>query len=235
MQKELLIFGANSSLGKGVIKALAGKDFDKIYLFARNFSGMEIPGNAEKIEIKDLSIEENVRNCFNLVVPSKEKLFFLFSSIGGFTGGKKVWETGKDDLDRMLGINLIPGFFLAKYFSLLVSGSAGGSICFTAAFTGKNPEPGKSVYGLSKAALIHLVETLALEGKNINLTANAIAPYIIDTPENRKWMEESDLEKSLKPIEIGELVYDIFRSFYFITGNIIELTERQKINGFMQG
>ena len=33
MKKELLIFGSNGALGKGVTKVLSQKDFDKIYFF----------------------------------------------------------------------------------------------------------------------------------------------------------------------------------------------------------
>ncbi len=106
----------------------------------------------------------------------------LFSTIGGFTGGKKIWETEVGYFDRMINMNLKTNFLIAKYFSLLVRKLDSGSICLTSAYTGLFPEEGKGVYGASKAALIHLVKTLAEEGKEIKLSANAIAPFIIDTP-----------------------------------------------------
>ncbi len=87
-------------------------------------------------------------------------------------------------------------------------------------------EIGKAVYGLSKAGLIHLVKTLAEEGKEINLSSNAIAPFIIDTPSNREWMPDADFTKWMKPTEIGEFVESIFQNYNMISGNIFQLKHR---------
>ncbi|MDZ7624045.1 MAG: SDR family oxidoreductase [Ignavibacteriaceae bacterium] len=111
-------------------------------------------------------------------------------------------------------------------FHLLVKESHSGSICLTSAYTGLVAEPGKAVYGTSKAALIHLIKSLAEEGKEINLSANAIAPFIIDTPANREWMKDADYEDWIKPGEIGEFVDSIFQSYNLLSGNIYQLKYR---------
>ena len=112
---------------------------------------------------------------------------------------------------------------------LLVKNSNSGSICFTAAYTGLFPENSKAAYGASKGALIHLVKSLAEEGKDINLSVNAIAPYIIDTPANREWMKNDDFENWMKPEEIGELIQSVFNNYNFVSGNIIKLRDRFKL------
>ncbi len=231
MKKELLIFGANGALGKGITDVLTKKDFDKVYLFDFDLIGLPEGKNITKVMIKDLAEEKNVMDAFSNVTSSKEKYYFLYSTVGGFAGGNNIWETEAEEFNNMINMNFKSSFFIAKHFARLVKESLGGSICFTAAFTGVNPETKKAAYGSAKAALIHLVKTLALEGKEINLTANAIAPYIIDTPANRKWMpgKDADYEKWMKPEEIGELVSNIFYHFNFLTGNIINLTHRFKV------
>jgi len=225
LKKELLIFGASGALGHGVTEVFLKKKYDNIYLF--DFKHREIAQrNVKQIIVKDLSIEENVKSAFREVTPSKDSIFLLFSTIGGFFGGKKVWETNTADFDRMLSINLKTSFLIAKYFSLLVKDSHSGSICLTSAYTGLVAEPGKAVYGTSKAALIHLIKSLAEEGKEINLSANAIAPLIIDTPANREWMKDADYEDWIKPGEIGEFVDSIFQSYNLLSGNIYQLEYR---------
>jgi NAD(P)-dependent dehydrogenase (short-subunit alcohol dehydrogenase family) len=72
-----------------------------------------------------------------------------------------------------------------------------------------------------------MIKTLAEEGKEINLSANAIAPFIIDTPANREWMKDADYESWIKPAEIGELVYSIFQNYRLLSGNIYQLKHRQ--------
>jgi NAD(P)-dependent dehydrogenase (short-subunit alcohol dehydrogenase family) len=227
MKKELLIFGAGGALGRGVTSTLIKKNYDNVYLFDFNFKDMDISNNNVRlITVKDLTNEENIAEAFKQVLSSKDKVFYLFSTIGGFFGGKAVWETTHVELEKMIDMNLKTSFFIAKYFSKLVSESFSGSICFTTAFTGIYAEENKAAYGISKAALVHLVKSLALEGRSIKLSVNAIAPYIIDTKANREWMQDIDLESIMKPDEIGELINSIFDNYHFVTGNIIELTNR---------
>lgn len=226
--KELLIFGAYGALGLGVTKILIKKDYDKVYLFGANASKKDLfkGRNIENIDTDDLSIENNVAKAMQSIKPGKEKQVFLFSAIGGFTGGKNIWETEESEWNKMMDMNLKSSFLLAKHFARLVKNSAGGSICFTAAYTGTHAEAKKGAYGVSKSALIHLVKTLALEGNMINLSANVIAPYIIDTPANREWMTSGDYSKWIKPEEIGETAWSMFDNYNFISGNVIEVKER---------
>ncbi|MBS4035706.1 MAG: SDR family oxidoreductase [Ignavibacterium sp.] len=224
--KKLLVFGSNGALGKGVTKVFSGNDFDQIYLFDFKFSSDESAPNIKNIVIDDLSIEENVKSAFKNISPDKETLYFLFSTIGGYHGGEVLWDTKVTDFDKMMNINVKTNFLIAKYFSDLIKKSAGGSICLTSAYVADNPESGKSVYGASKAALSHLVKSISDEGVKINLTANAIAPYMIDTPANREWMDKKDYGKMIKPSEIGSLVLSIFNNFNFISGNIFDLKHR---------
>ena len=226
MNKELLIFGADGALGSGVTKVFSSKEYNKIHLFDFKFKDNKKVEKINKYVIKDLAIEENVKNAFANVKPDKFTTFFLFSTVGGFAGGNKIWETGIDEWERMMRMNLTSSYLLAKHFALLVKNSNSGSICFTTAYTGLNPEVGKSAYGTSKSALIHFVKTLAEEGKAIKLSANAIAPYIIDTPANRSWMKDADYDSWMKPDEIAQIIHSIFNCHYFVSGNIITLKHR---------
>ena len=225
MKKKLLIFGSSGALGNGVTELFLRKNYAEFYLF--DFKHKELShDNINRIIVNDLSEEKNVREAFGKVIPNKDSVYYLFSTVGGFTGGKKIWETEVGYFDRMINMNLKTNFLISKYFALLVKGSHSGSICLTSAYTGLVAEDGKGVYGASKAALIHIVKTLAEEGKEINLSANAIAPYIIDTPSNREWMTDADYEKWIKPSEIGEFVNSIFQDYNLISGNIFKLKYR---------
>lgn len=226
LKRELLIFGSEGALGKGVTKVMREKDFDKINLFDLHFDNIHSENKTVKFLTKDLSKEENVIAALGNIKPDKNTLYFLFSTIGGFYGGQTLWETNYEDLERMLSLNFISNFLIAKHFSWIVKLSGGGSMCFTSAFTADNPEELKAIYGASKSALSYMVKVLAKEGSRINLSVNAIAPFIIDTAANRKWMPEADFSKWIKSEEIGELVYSIFKNFNYVSGNILTLKDR---------
>lgn len=220
MKKILLVFGAGGNLGKGVIEYLLNQDYEKAYLF--DSKELSITGNNIKFfQTGDLSIEENVKEVFNKIEIDRDAHYFLFSTIGGFAGGEIIADYDYEEWQKMLNINLNISFLLAKHFSQICKNSKGGAICFTSAMSSLNPAVEKSAYGLSKNALNYLVKTLAKEGRNYNLSVNAIAPFILDTVENRKWVKNfSDM---VNTNNISKLVLSIFENSRILTGNIIEL------------
>ncbi len=226
MKKILLIFGANGELGVGVTNVLIEKDFDEIYLFDFKFDRDYTENKIHQIEVSDLSIESNTQQAFSQINSDKDAEYFLFSTIGGFWGGKKIWETSVDDIMKMISMNLLTNFNIARYFSDLVQKTNGGAIIFTSAYTANHPEENKFAYGMSKSALSYLVKSLAIEGEKIRLSSMAIAPFILDTKANRKWMSNADFDKWIKPEEVGQIVYDLIRNYKINSGNIIELKIR---------
>jgi NAD(P)-dependent dehydrogenase (short-subunit alcohol dehydrogenase family) len=230
MSKELMIFGAGGALGKGVTEVLLKKDYDKIYLLDFKLPEADYPPEVTTIIYDDLSNEENLIEVFKQITPESDKTLFLFSTVGGYFGGKMLWEMETEEWDKMFNMNLKTSFLIAKHFSLKVKESKAGSIFFTAAYTALHPESGKAAYGASKRGLISLVETLAIEGESIDLTVNAAAPFIIDTPANREWGSKSEAENWIKPSEIGEIVHNVFTHFHCISGNVIKLKTRLNLN-----
>lgn len=222
MKKELLIVGASGNLGKGVTKYFIKQDYDKIYLLGRNLEAStdEIEG-IRRIQAGDLLDEKNVEAVFSKIKPEQATTYFLFSTLGGYTGGSTLWDTSFEDFERMIKINLFTNFLIAKHFSILVSKSSGGSLCLTSSFASLAPEINKAAYGVSKSALNFMVRTLALEARGINMSVNAIAPYLINTEENRTWVKDKSL--MIDPEEIAQVVYNLFNNYRFITGSIIAL------------
>jgi NAD(P)-dependent dehydrogenase (short-subunit alcohol dehydrogenase family) len=82
--------------------------------------------------------------------------------------------------DNNLNINFRGAFFTVQ--TLLPILRAGGSIVFNGTFLGHATMAGNSAYGASKAALIHLAKTLAVELAPRQIRANTISPGAISTP-----------------------------------------------------
>ncbi len=185
------------------------------------------PG-VEQILISDLSKEQNVENVFYNLQADKDSGLYLFSTIGGFWAGNSIWETDNLDLEKMLSMNFLTNFNIAKKFARFVKDSKYGVCGFTSAFTANHPAENKFAYGLSKSALNYLIKSLAIEGAKINLSVFGIVPFIIDTKPNRSWMPDADFSAWIKPDEIGEIVYSFFENYKTISGNILELKVRLK-------
>jgi NAD(P)-dependent dehydrogenase (short-subunit alcohol dehydrogenase family) len=63
-----------------------------------------------------------------------------------------------------------------------------------------------AAYSVSKAALVTLVKTVALEVKDSGITANIVLPSVIDTPANRAAMPSADASKWVTPESIAGLL-----------------------------
>ena len=128
------------------------------------------------------------------------------NTVGGFTGGKPLWESDAADLGRMLDLNLRSGWTLVRAAVPALLAQARGAIVNVAAQAGLSPPAGLGAYAASKAAAIALFASLAADLKDTGVRANTILPSIIDTPANRKAMPEADFSKWPKPEEIARVV-----------------------------
>jgi NAD(P)-dependent dehydrogenase (short-subunit alcohol dehydrogenase family) len=85
------------------------------------------------------------------------------------------------DWQRVLDVNLTGVFLCAKY-AFRAMQDHGGCIIATASVAGMEGTPNLGAYGPSKAAVIQLVKTIALEGARYNIRANALCPVWTATP-----------------------------------------------------
>lgn len=135
-----------------------------------------------------------------------EPLDALVHVLGGFEGGDPVARMEASVWDRMLQLNLNAAFhmFRAALPGMLDAGH--GRILAVGSRTAVEPAAGLSAYGVSKAGLVALIRTIALEVKNQGVTANVVLPSVIDTPANRKAMPKADFAKWVRPESIAKLL-----------------------------
>jgi NAD(P)-dependent dehydrogenase (short-subunit alcohol dehydrogenase family) len=134
------------------------------------------------------------------------RLDVLVNAIGGFAGGKPLWESEPGDLARMLALNVVPGWTLCRAAAPTMRAQGRGAIVNVAAQAALAPPAGLGAYTASKAAAIALIASLAADLKGSGVRANTILPSIIDTPANRRSMPDADFSKWPKPEEIARVV-----------------------------
>ncbi len=90
-----------------------------------------------------------------------------------------IEETG---YERVMAINLRGVFLGMKYALPLLQKRGGGSIINIASTAGITATPGLSVYGASKAAVMQLSRSAAVEYASHRIRVNAVCPAMIETP-----------------------------------------------------
>ncbi len=114
------------------------------------------------------------------------------------------------DWERVLAVNLT-GVFLSTRCAFRAMQRRGGSLLVMSSVAGLEGTPSLGAYGASKAAVLQLVKTLALEGARFGIRANAICPVWTDTPLVEAFLKlmglgrEAGLARLLKDIPLGRL------------------------------
>ena len=140
------------------------------------------------------------------VIAKWEKIDALVHLVGGFAGGQSVAETDDATLEQMLEVNLRAAFHVFRAVLPEMRARNTGRILAIGSRTATDPQPMVGAYSASKAALVSLVRTIALENKDRGISANVILPGTMDTPANRAAMPGADPAKWVQPAQVASLL-----------------------------
>ena len=154
----------------------------------------------------DLSSAQNAKKTVDEIVARFAKLDILAHLVGGFAGGKTIAETDDATFQRMLDLNLNSAFYVLRAVIPHMRRAGSGRIIAIGSRAAEEPGHGVGAYSASKAALVSLIKTVALENKDLAITANVLLPGTMDTPSNRKAMPGADTSKWVQPASVASLI-----------------------------
>lgn len=234
--KVAVITGGTGALGRKIVERFAGEKM-KVYVPAISVEKFrEIfdssAGNEESgFELRkifcfhcDASDEMDVKGFISDVLKREGKIDYLVNTIGGYHARKDIVEMESSLIDKMLDLNFKSTFYFCKYVLKSMVEKNFGRIAAIGAMPALEVSPGKLAYAISKTAVINLIQTIAEETKEYNITANAIIPSIIDTPANRESMPKGSFDKWVKPEDIADTILFLFSdAASSFRGNIIKM------------
>jgi len=203
--KVVMVTGANGGLGTWVTQALLAAGAMVVGVSPRiqqsNFEHVGFTALAAEI-----STAESAENVVKAIVTRFGKLDVVVHTVGGFAGGRSIVDTDDATWQGMLDLNLNSAFYLLRAAIPQLRKSGSGRLIAIGSRAALEPGPGVGAYSASKAALVSLIRTAALENKDSGMTANTILPGTIDTPANRKAMPGADFSKWVRPEAIANLI-----------------------------
>jgi NAD(P)-dependent dehydrogenase (short-subunit alcohol dehydrogenase family) len=203
--KIALVTGANGGLGTYVTKALLDAGFVVVGLSPRiqqsdfdhpNF--VALPASLNSLDAAKKAVASVITRSGNIDV--------LAHLVGAFTGGQSVAEMDDATWQQMFDANLNSAFHILRAVIPGMRKAGGGRIIAIASRQAEEPAPTIGAYSASKAALVSLMKTVALENKDAGITANVILPGTMDTPGNRKVMAGSDTSTWVQPSSVASLI-----------------------------
>jgi len=202
--KVALVTGANGGLGVPVTKALLDAGYTVIGLAPRikqaDFDHPKFTALAASLDSLN-----SARKAVDSVVQRFGKIDVLAHLVGGFAWAS-ITDTDDATFQRMFDLNVNSAFYILRAVLTLMRKAGAGRIIAIGSRAAENPGANVGAYSASKAALVSLIETVAIENKDAGITANVILPGTMDTPANRKDMPDADKTQWVQPASVASLI-----------------------------
>ena len=210
--KVVLVAGGTGGLGRAVSLAFLSESAEVIVTYRNDgeFAGLKSAAGANASRLAgrgvDVTDEAAVQGLMEGILAEYGRLDALVNTVGGYAGGKALWEMETGDFGKMLDLNLRSGFLLSRAAAKAMLERGKGAIVNVASKSALDHEAGVAAYAASKAAAVAMMDSLAADLRGSGVRANSILPSIIDTEANRKAMPGADFARWPKPEDIARVI-----------------------------
>jgi len=185
--KVALITGGTAGIGRATAIAFAERGANVVVAGRREAEGAETvaliqkAGGSGLFVRTDVNVESEIEALMARTQEHFGRLDFAFNNAGVGGEGRGGMSATGEIYDRIMNINARAVFFSMKHQIPAMLLSGGGVIVNNASVLGLRPSASSPIYSASKAAVIALTKSVALEFASKGIRANAVCAAIIET------------------------------------------------------
>ena len=236
--KNIIVTGASGGIGKSIIKRLNDCEANILASGTKIEKLNELKSEFKNIKILKFDISQNDKIEEFIDNASKElggNLDCLVNN-AGITQDNLAIRMSLEEWKKVININLTSTFLLSKFAIKKMLKNKSGKIINITSVVGHTGNLGQSNYTASKAGIIAMAKSLAIEYAKKNININCISPGFIKTAMTDK-LEDKFKELILSKIPSGRLgePQDIANAVLFLASNQSDYIngETLHINGGM--
>ena len=227
---------------KNIVVTAAGQGIGRATAIAFNNEGANVIAtdindktlktlNKEYPNIKVKNLDSTNKQTIEQFSASLDRVDVLFNAVG-FVHHGTILDCEEKDWDFSFDVNIKSMYFMCRAILPLMIKQNGGSIINISSIASSlKGLPNRFVYGASKAAIISMSKSLALEYAKKNITVNCISPGYITTNMtdqiNEKWKE---IIKSKIPMDKFGLPKDVANTVIFLSSEAANYITGQTIH-----
>ena len=187
-KKNIIVTGASGGIGNAIIKKLSesganilasGTRIEKLEELKKNFEGLKIL----KFDISQSDkIEEFIENATSELGGSLDGIV----NNAGITQDNLAIRMSLDEWQKVININLTSTFLMSKFAIKKMLKNKSGKIVNITSVVGHTGNVGQANYTASKAGIVAMSKSLAIEYAKKNINVNCISPGFIKTAMTEK-------------------------------------------------
>jgi len=221
-KKNIIVTGASGGIGNAIIKKLnesganilaSGTRIEKLEELKKNFEEIKIL----KFDISQSDkIEEFIENATNELGGSLDGLV----NNAGITQDNLAIRMSLDEWQKVINVNLTSAFLMSKFAIKKMLKNKSGKIVNITSVVGHTGNLGQANYTASKAGIIAMSKSLAIEYAKKNININCISPGFIKTAMTDKIDEKFKevIVSKIPSTRLGE-PDDIANAVLFLSSN----------------
>ena len=242
--KKCLITGATGDIGGAICQVFA-KNNAELFITGTKLEALKKTTEKIIVSVNNNNIQEPKVNYYQCDLSNKVEIMELVKQANAVMGGIDVLVCNAGITDdslmikmkdkqwqNVLDINLTANFLLIRECLKVMIKQKGGKIINISSMVGLTGNVGQANYSASKAGLIALTKTIALEYASKGITANCIAPGFIDTAMTKKL--SNDMKQNIikniplksygKPVDVANVALFLASPLSnYITGETINV------------
>ncbi len=203
--KVALVTGGGSGIGRATAE-LFGREGARVAVADVRLAAAEetathireTGGEAVAVQA-DISRATDAEAMIRAVIDAYGRLDVLHNNAGVTPTKVAIQDLEEAEWDRVLGINLKGAWLTCKYAIPALIAAGGGTIVNTASLAGVRARPYRVHYEASKAGVISLTRTLAIELSPHGIRANCVCPGGVDTPGRTASLGETESAEHRQP------------------------------------
>ena len=235
--KIVLITGATGGIGNSLVKKFTEHESKIIATGTNEEKLQDLKKNFPKIEVEKFNLDNHskIESFIEKITGKFNSLDILINNAGITLDGLSLRLT-EENWKRVVDINLTSTFLMCKFAIKKMLKKKYGKIVNISSIVGHTGNIGQTNYAASKAAIIALSKSLALEYAKKNININCVSPGFIKTEMTEKISDE--FKKILiSKIPSGELgnAEDVSNCVAFLASDLSKYVngETLHVNGGM--
>jgi NAD(P)-dependent dehydrogenase (short-subunit alcohol dehydrogenase family) len=231
-----IVTGASRGIGEAIARALVAQGA-RVVLAARKADGLKAVAESIGAAAHPFAAHTGKEADCTALVAEAMRVFgqadVLVNNAGTNPYFGPLLEAPEGAWDKTFEVNLKGYFWMSRALAKhLGERRAAGSIINIASINGMRAAPMQGVYGMTKAGVISMTKTLAVELVPARIRVNAIAPGLIETRLSealskdeglsKEWQQRTPLRRIGSPDEVaGAAVYLASDASSYTTGEVL--------------